>query len=144
MKYNEQCSCCGNRVTAYTHGLNLWLIKALDELCKLRDKKRKPINERKELNLTLNVHCNFQKLRYWGLVQLVAGGWWEPTLLWLRFWQWLEPVPNIVAAMRNEVLPYDHIAWTTHKAQPKNKYIREEKEFAYKKREDYAQERSPF
>jgi len=142
MKYTKICECCGNKVAAYTHKLNDWLMKAFNRLCKKRDTTRKPVNIWKDIELTKVQYCNFQKLQHWWVVQ--HWPWWrEPTSVWLRFRQWLDPVYDLVATMWNKRLPHSHEARLTHSKMPSLKYIRDFKDFEYKKREEYAHEKTP-
>lgn len=141
MKYNIICECCWNKVTAYSHRFNLWLIQAFDKLCKHRERNRRPVKIWKDIELTKVQYCNFQKLAYRWITEH-STHWREPTQKWLRYRQWLEPIFNMVWTLWKQVLTYDHPAWLTHKIQPIKRYIREEKSFEYKKRENYAQERN--
>lgn len=141
MKYNKICECCGNKVTAYTHVMNVWLVQSFDQLCTKWNKTRRPVNINKDLTLSKVQYCNFQKLQYRWLVEH-SSSWWEPTQRWLMFWQWLKPTQSVVATLGKTILRPDHEARDTHKNEPKAKYIWEFKWYEYKKREEYAKERN--
>jgi len=78
-----KCSECGAKMVKYLHVFNNALAVGLWRLYK----SGKPINI-KGLNLTRNQWDNFQKLRYWNLVEKYRdedgkrlGGVWDITLL---------------------------------------------------------------
>lgn len=58
------CECCGAKIVEYKHILNKGLVQALFEL----SKHNSPV-PLTDLDITRNQWTNFQKLRYWGLVE---------------------------------------------------------------------------
>lgn len=142
MKYQETCDCCGGVVTAYTHNLNLPLVKALRQLVDFFERERKACNLQKDLSLTHNQLANFQKLQYFDLVLRVAEGW-LPTEKGTMFIYGETSIKNPVATFKNQILPYDHIAWQSHKAEPVDLSVDEVDQFSYKRREAYQAEKSP-
>lgn len=77
------CDHCGAKIVEYRHRLSPPLVESLR---KLEAAGGGPINL-KELDLTYNARCNFQKLRYWDLVKQVrnadgsyVGGVWAITM----------------------------------------------------------------
>lgn len=149
MKYQENCECCGNVITAYTHNLNKPLVSALRQLVDFYQKTQyidhrvsgMACNLASDLNLTHNQLANFQKLQYFGLVLDTKDGWF-PTSLGIDFINGTEKVLNPVATFKNEVLPYTHKAWATHKTAPFLIGVLDVDVSCYKKREEYAQKKS--
>lgn len=140
MPYKETCEHCGSVKTAYIHALNLGIVQAL---CDLHTKYRwtgKPVNVNRELNMTHNQAANFQKLRYWGLVQSVSGGKWVPTELARQFIEEGRRVYDRVATFDAESLPYDHEVWEGTKP-PKLVDIQSYLPTAYKQRSEYQAEK---
>ena len=67
----EICPCCGRRVVEYRHHLNKILIHDLEYLLKIGGVATlKELNE--EFELSHSELANFQKLRYFGLVEKVG------------------------------------------------------------------------
>jgi len=142
MKYQERCECCGGVVTAYTHNLNVPLVKALRQLVDYFEANRKACNLQESLSLTHNQLANFQKLQYFGLVYGVREGW-IPTQEGIEFIHGEYSVMNPVATMANKVLPDNHKAWETHTKERYLVGVNEIDNFSYKRREDYQAEKSP-
>lgn len=141
MKYQEVCDCCGSVVTAYTHCINVALVKALRQLVDYYEQEKKPCNLQKRLNLTHNQFTNFQKLQYFGLVLRTIDGWY-PTEKGIGFIAGELSIKNPVATFKNEVLSYNHEAWKTHKAEPVDLWVNDIDQFSFKKRSDYQSEKS--
>jgi len=142
MHYRETCDCCGGVVTAYTHNLNLPLVKALRQLVDFYEKTGKVCNLQKDLSLNYNQLANFQKLQYFDLVFRTAEGW-GPTEKGTMFIYGETTIKNPVATFKNVAIPYDHEAWRTHKTEPVDLSVDEVDQFSYKRREDYQKEKSP-
>ncbi|NCD40584.1 MAG: hypothetical protein EOL88_00680 [Bacteroidia bacterium] len=142
MKYQEKCECCGGVVTAYTHRLNVPLVKALRKLVDYFEKYHLACNLQKSLDLTHNQLANFQKLQYFGLVYGAKGGW-IPTEEGIKFIHGEVTCMDIVATMANQVLSYDHKAWETHSKEPMAVNISDIDYYSYKRREEYQAEKSP-
>lgn len=142
MKYQESCECCGGVVTAYTHNLNVPLVKALRKLVDYFEEYRKACNLQKCLDLTHNQLANFQKLQYFGLVFGTREGW-IPTQEGVEFIHGEFTVVNPVATMGNKVIPDNHKAWETHGKERKLMSIEMIDDVSYKKREAYQSEKSP-
>ena len=151
MKYQETCECCGGKVTAYTHQINKSLASALRQLVKFYQDSQ--IDERiagmscslqKDLNLTHNQLANFQKLKYFGLVTNTGlSGKWLPTELGIKFIAGEAKVLTPVATLGGQVLPHGTKAWDTHKGKIKEVSVYDlDAEIFYKKREEYAEEKS--
>jgi len=142
MKYQEICECCGSVVTAYTHNLNVPLVKALRKLVDYFEARRLACNLQDDLDLTHNQLANFQKLQYFGLVYGANGGW-IPTKSGIDFIHGEVAVKNPVATMANKVLADDHKAWETHTKERTLVMVNDIDNFSYKQREEYQKEKSP-
>lgn len=70
----KTCDCCGARLVEYKHVLNAGLVDAFVELSKHAEPTALT-----ELDITRNQWTNFQKLRYWGLVENTDKGTWFVT-----------------------------------------------------------------
>lgn len=62
------CPCCGRKIVEYKHKLNSVLIRGLTAL-----EMAGGMATLKELSLDVSAHNNFQKLKYFGLVDKVDG-----------------------------------------------------------------------
>lgn len=141
MKYSQTCDCCGQKITAYTHNLNKWMVSAFWQLVEFYIKHRKPANLQKNLMLSKNQFCNFQKLQYFALVEREKA-WRFPTQYWIVFFEGKAPVYQKVATLGRQVLSFDHPAWQTEKRLPKTVMVREiDDQYAYKQKSDYQQEK---
>ena len=139
MTYHETCPCCGHQETAYSHKLNEQIVKALSQLVHYYMKTREVCNLQKHLILTKNQYNNFQKLQYFGLVYRAKGGWF-PTQLGKQFIFGELVVQIRQVTFRGKALPYSHEAWEGKF--PDKKYVFQISETAWKKREEYALEKS--
>jgi hypothetical protein len=106
----RRCPHCGAATVAYKHSLTLPLVSALQ---KLADNGGGPINLQ-HLGLTRNQWDNFQKLRYFGLVEQVPGdggqtktGVWQITDMGRRFLLGTELVKRTVWTYRGKVVRRD-------------------------------------
>lgn len=140
MKYNHTCHCCWHVKVAYTHKLNKWLIDALRKIVDHYEIYGTRANVDKDLDLTYNQQSNFQKLKYFWLVNRNSD-WRIPTSEWIRFIYWDCMSYDLVATIWWSVISYSHEARETHKTSPKMVFVYDIDETQYKKREDYAQER---
>jgi hypothetical protein len=79
-KEKRHCETCGAKIVEYKHGLSKGLLRGLYKLAKAGGG---PINLN-TLGMNYNQQSNFQKLRYWGLVEksnpdCLKGGDWNIT-----------------------------------------------------------------
>jgi len=141
MKYQEKCSCCEQVVVAYTHSLNKPLVSAFKAMTEkyLETKQMVKISE---MGLTYNQIANWQKLQYFGLVWGDNTGFWYPTVAGLGFYYGENSILSPAATMRGKVIPDEHIAWNTHRGSRRSLFIKDIVEGEYKKRSDYADEKS--
>lgn len=142
MKYKKACEKCGHTSTAYTHNLNRPMVNAfvamVDEYLSTKDL----VNVYALSNLTYNQKCNFQKLRYFGLVDFIGSKGWYPTDFGLEFYYGNRRVKTPVATMANRVLAPDHPAWQTHAVTRRLVHISDYLEDFYKGRVEYQAEKS--
>lgn len=102
------CEHCGASMQEYRHSLNLGLLEGLLRLYKAA----KPVNLR-DLLLTRSQWDNFQKLRYWDLVQkhreggIEKGGIWEITERGRDFVLGRVTVPRQVRTYRGERVGFE-------------------------------------
>ena len=141
MKYKEACPHCGSIVTAYTHNLNVPLVKALKQLVDYYEVNKKPCNLQKNLVLSKNQYNNFQKLQYFDFVMRIKEGWF-PTQTGIDFIYGLVPVVTPVATISSRILDEFHPAWGTYKSIRKKLYVKEIDVLSYKQREEYQEEKS--
>lgn len=143
MKYSKTCECCGHIQTAYTHNLNEPMVLAFNVVVEEYLATKEPVNVYGLERLDYNQKCNFQKLKYFGLMDFAGGVGWFPTALGLQFYYGERAVITPVASMGNEVLPDNHEAWDTHGGKRRWVYPQDvANEWAYKKRPDYKAEKS--
>lgn len=97
------CECCGAKMVEYKHILNKGLVSALYELGRYRE----PV-ALTELEITRNQWTNFQKLRYWGLVEKkrtmtgAGTGCWFVTSIGRDFINGSIAIPQIAWSFRGE------------------------------------------
>lgn len=102
------CECCGAKMVEYKHILNKGLVSALYELSRYPDPM--PLTE---LDITRNQWTNFQKLRYWGLVEKKRNpdgsstGCWYVTEIGKRFINNQIQCPKIVWTFRGEFARFE-------------------------------------
>lgn len=131
MRQVEICECCGAKIVEYKHVLNKGLVDALFRLSK--HNVPMPLTE---LDITRNQWTNFQKLRYWGLVDKAlhtdgtGTGNWFVTSLGRAF------IDNQVSVNKN--------VWTFRGETVKNDgdsvYFNEVYDPFYRDRADYAKD----
>ncbi len=143
MKYSKQCEHCGHKEIAYIHVINKAMIGSLYQLQKFYEVNKVPANLQKDLNLTKNQYNNFQKLQHFGVVYRSKKGW-IPTILGRKFIYGVMKIPKRVATIDNEVIAWDHEAWSTHndgKIDLETIHVRDYIPFEYKQREEYQKEK---
>jgi hypothetical protein len=140
MKYQKKCEHCGHAEVAYTYVLNKSLINALRQLVDFYESNKKAA-ALKDLNLTNSQYGNFAHLQYFGLTKPTPEGWY-PSNDGIAFIYGDAPTVMPVAVMKGQVLHYDHEAWATHEGKPREYFVRDINEDAYKKRPEYAAEKS--
>jgi hypothetical protein len=140
MKYSKQCECCGHLVTAFSHNLNAPLVQAFEQLIKFYFQKRKGCNLQKDLSLTKNQYNNFQKLQYFNLVIRKEDGWY-PTVIGTYFFHGDVTVDVPVATFGKEILNRFHEAWRTAEKAPNPIHISQIKNYNWKGREEYKEEK---
>lgn len=127
------CPCCASKLVRYRHSLNVALLTGLRALADAGGEQNL-----KELGLTRNQWDNFQKLRYWGLVEQVEvdgihkRGVWRMTR---RGYDWLAgdlKLPKTAITFRGKTVAMDG-----DRVSPDD--ICE----LYDKREDYARDAEP-
>ncbi len=141
MNYQEQCPCCGHRVTAYFHPLNKSMVHAFERMVEKYNELKRPINLEKDLSLTYSQNCNFQKMKHFGLVFFADKGW-MPTQHGLKFYRGDAPVWSIAMSISNQTMPHSHKAWEGKKTKPRLIHIEDVVGVRYKHREEYAAEKS--
>jgi hypothetical protein len=70
----EICECCGAKIYRYWHKLNKPLCQALLKFFETGREKKVS-----DLGLSHSQICNFQKLKYWGLIKKSTGKLWKIT-----------------------------------------------------------------
>lgn len=102
------CHSCGASMMSYRHSLNHALVVGLLSLFKAADHKKYVAINLKMLGLTRNQWDNFQKLRYWNLVEKGANaGTWQVTNLGADFIERALRVPSIAISYRGNCIGFD-------------------------------------
>jgi hypothetical protein len=132
MKANKTCDHCGAKMVEYKHNFSNALAIGLYQLYQ----EGKPVNI-KRLGLTRNQWDNFQKLRYWGLVEKAfgadgkrIGGCWNITLLGVDFIEKGTSIKKYVWTYRGETVRFEGNTCFFKQIHP----------VEYKQRSEYAQE----
>lgn len=141
MKYSDKCECCEYEVVAYTHNLNAPLVDALEKIVTFYEQQQRSCNLQKDLELTKNQYNNFQKLRYFNLVEHTEKGW-VPTYNGIGFIKGKCVVYNKVATFGNKILSNDHIAWSTEKKKAKLVHIQQIKGYIWKPKLEWQMEKA--
>lgn len=107
MKRNETtCEHCGAKTVEHSHNLNRTLARGL---VKLHQAGGGPIHLRL-LDLTYTEQCNFQKLQYWGLVEMAfKSGEWKLTERGRQFAEGRLSIPKVAWTYRKEVVGHEGI-----------------------------------
>jgi len=131
MKQVVICECCGAKVVEYKHVLNKGLVDALFRLSK--HIVPMPLTE---LDITRNQWTNFQKLRYWGLVDKAIHADGTGTGCWFVTWKGREFIANEIPMKNN--------AWTfrgiTTNLDGKEMYFNDIYDPLYRDRVEYAKD----
>ena len=101
----KHCNCCGAPIVEYKHSLSKGLARCLYRLVQAGGG---PVNAN-TLGLNYNQQSNFQKLRYWGLIEKSdpgseKGGFWELTPKGWEFVKGSISVPRSAITYRGEVI----------------------------------------
>lgn len=132
MKSKKLCSACDAPMVEYRHTLSKGLISALAKACE----QDGPFHLN-SLGLTYNQQCNFQKLRYWGLVAKCYdpdgernNGWWVVSDFGRNFFNGRITCARQVWTYRGDFLCFDgeHV------------YVSQVLENRFKRRKKYAAE----
>lgn len=104
----EYCNHCGAKIVKYWHRLNKPLCAAMIRIYKKAGLRAVKISDL----LTHNQVCNFQKLKYWGLVDKLSdnegkGGTWKLTPTAERFIKGELALPIRVQTFRGKVEEVD-------------------------------------
>lgn len=128
----KECAECGAKMVKYRHSLNRGLVESLFKLW-TKAKALEPI-ALKSLNLTRTQWDNFQKLRYWGLVEQSYAkgkrlrGFWQLTPFGAQFIELGIGVCHTVVTYRGDVVDFEGPIVTCN----------EKLTVVYKKQIDYA------
>lgn len=109
MSNDNSCHHCGAKMVSYTFTLNKGLARCLWKLAKASETH---FVEIRTLRLTTSEWTNFQKLRYWNLIEKKMedetgkGGFWKISETGLLFLKSRRPLPKKVTMYRNTVQSY--------------------------------------
>jgi len=142
-KNTKLCECCGAKMVTYTHKINKGATIAMKRLYDAGG-----ISHLDNIKLTHSQRCNFQKLKYWGLVKPASeqSGAWVLTDIGISFVEGRTAVPSHAASYRaspvevpnkkqvkpvlfKDIYPYE---------------IQDRETVRYKQREEYAEDAEPF
>lgn len=99
----EICEHCGAKMVEYKHIINKMLVEALWKL-----KQAGGAANASKIGLTNNQWNNFQKLRYWGLIEkykksgMNIKGWWSITIKGRMFLDRIHSISEHVVTYRGE------------------------------------------
>jgi len=108
MKEKQFCECCGQPVMKHKHRFSKSLANIL-YLASLKFDIDKPFHLQKDLLLTKNQYNNFQKLRYWKLVDkyyengIRKGGYWTLTKIVIDVFRG-QKIPQNIVTFNNKVV----------------------------------------
>jgi hypothetical protein len=129
MKNKKFCDHCGAKIVEYKHSFSAALAHGLYELFCVKE----PINI-KYLGLTRNQWDNFQKLRYWGLVEKAVNeegrriaGHWSMTEKGIDFIKGRITIPKSVWTFRGDSVRFEGDSC----------YFLDVHDTSYQQREDY-------
>lgn len=107
MDKTEYCSHCGAKMVEHKHGLSRGLVRSLAKMAKrCRPGQSIHIND---IGMNHNEQANFQKLRYFNIIQkdpdhTGKGGWWTLTQTGWDFITGVIALPKFVRTFRGEVV----------------------------------------
>lgn len=108
MKHKQLCPHCQAAMVEYRHSLSVGLVQGLIRLAESGAKGEKNL---RDLHLTRTQWDNFQKLRYWGLVEKVGerrkGGVWRITRKGWDFLAFKCPIQRVVVTYRGEAQRFE-------------------------------------
>jgi hypothetical protein len=105
------CEHCGAKIVEYKHGLSKGLIRVLYHI--IRECEGQPQEfEFCNIKLTYNEGSNFQKLRYWKLIEKVGdfdgkGGTWKLTARGISFARGEISLPKFAMTYRGELVSHE-------------------------------------
>lgn len=100
---NKYCDHCGASIRHYRHNLNKGMVAGLVALMKLGG-----CGGLRQMRLTISQHNNFQKLRYWGLIESIKGTYdWRITEVGKSFLQGKIRVHKNVITFRGETVSFE-------------------------------------
>ena len=131
MKKTECCSACGSKLVQYTHNMGVLLANALERF--VIDSKGKEV-VLKDTTLTHTQIANFQKLRYFDLVEKVPNSIkWAVTLRGIQFLNGVISISQQAITFRGKRVAYSREVVFFHELTG----------HSYKTREEYAKESLP-
>lgn len=135
MPIKHLCKECGQSVMRHKQSLSKSLVVILVKAYETFGQKS--FHLQKDLPLTKNQYANFQKLKYWGLVQrdLSAPGYWLITEYGKEFLKGLSRVSRFAWTFNNHVVESSHEMVFIKDVLGSTPY--------YKKREEYAGDAQP-
>jgi len=107
---SRRCECCDAKIVEYKHNFNKGLAIGLQRLA-----QHGGCEHLNKLKLNYNQRCNFQKLRYWGLVKQNLGdktgkpkkGYWKLTTKGELFLNGLDSISSSVWTYRGNPVRFD-------------------------------------
>lgn len=100
----ELCHHCGAKIVEYPHVLNKPMIEAFKELAHANGGRA----NLQDLSLTKNQYTNFQKLKYWGIVESChENGEWQVTDLGWQFFRGDGGLRRKVYTYRNKIVEFE-------------------------------------
>ena len=143
MNYKRRCPSCGAWVKGKIHYLGKRQVMVLRQLVDFMEAQMSgtpvPCSLQKDLELTKNQYNNFQKLKHFGVVLRVPGGW-IATKRGIDFIHGKAGVFDKMASFGNETVSTTHFAWKTLGTRPRLVKVLEVEPEAYKKCEDYLED----
>jgi len=122
----EVCESCGATMIEYNHSINVGMYNAVVTIYSRNKQLPTKISDL----LNHNQICNFQKLKYWGLVtKSDKSGFWSITDRCVRFLNGTIKIPAKITTYRGKVVFVDRSKYVTAK----------DLSFVWRKREDYLQ-----
>ncbi len=141
MEFISKCDACGHVEAAYSHHLNVQMVKALRQLVDFHDRERRGCNLQKDLMLSKNQYNNFQKLQYFGLAFRTKEGWW-PEFAGFSFIHGEKACYDKVATFKKSILSAENEFWQNSNKKPRPIFVKDIDLSSWKPRQDYQTEKS--
>jgi|TARA_Y100000310_G_scaffold270565_1_gene284485 hypothetical protein len=141
MNFQEMCNHCGHKKTAYTANINKPLLEAFIKFVQRYYELKRSLKI-SEIRLTNSQYNNFQKLKYFGIIDQAGTQGWYLTEFGAKFYKGEAYILSPVAHIDGKALSADHPAWRTSGMVRKQIKIYDILPYHYKQRSEFAAEKA--